>query len=222
MACKLHAHKTKPLSHKPASHRSCCPTTPLLSCPLEDLEILFGKHGSQLSEMFWEGLEQFLEMRESMVTSNVQSLSFLRSRAEMYAKVIAEKREALGNCVGFIDAIVVGIARPGEEAIRREVYNGHKRRHALKYQAVTTPDGLIANFFGPAVGRRHNWWMFAKSGSDEVLGTVPSIGDKQYVIYRDSGYNHRSYLEVPFDGANLGPGQIQFNRAMSSVRITVE
>ena len=60
-----------------------------------DLEIIFGKHGSQLPEIFWEVLEQFLETLESMVTSNVQSLSFLRSRAEMYAEVIAEKSGAL-------------------------------------------------------------------------------------------------------------------------------
>ena len=72
--------------------------------------------------------------------------------------------------------------------MQREVYNGHKRKHALKYQAVTTPDGFIANFFGPVVGRRHDWWMFAQSGLDEVLRTVLSIGDKQYVIYGDSGY----------------------------------
>ena len=157
-----------------------------------------------------------------MVTSNLQSFSFLRSRAEMYAEVIAEKSEALGNCIGFIDATVVGITRPGEDDMQREVYNGHKRKHALKYGEVTTPDGLIANFFGPVVGRRHACWMFAQSSLDEFLGTELSIGDKQYVIYGDSGYNHRSYLEVPFDGANLSPGQIQFNRAISGVRITVE
>ena len=64
--------------------------------------------------------------------------------------------------------------------------------------------------------------MFAQSGLVEVLGTMLSIGDKQYVFYGDSGYNHCSYLEVPLDGANLSPGRIRFNRAMSSVRITVE
>ena len=52
-----------------------------------------------------------------MVTSNVQSVSFLCSRAEIYAEVIAKKSEALRNCVGFIDATVVGIVRPGEDAM---------------------------------------------------------------------------------------------------------
>lgn len=53
--------------------------------------------------------------------------------------------------VGFIDATFVGIARPEEDAMQREVYNGHMRKHALKYQVVTTPNGLIVNFFGPVV-----------------------------------------------------------------------
>ena len=116
-----------------------------------DLEVLFGKHGSQLSEIFWEGLELFLETRERMDTSNVQFLSLLRSRAENYAEVIAEKSEVLVNGVGFIDAIVIGIARPREDDMQREVYNGQKRKNALKYQAVTTPSGFIANFSGPIV-----------------------------------------------------------------------
>ena len=29
------------------------------------------------------------------------------------------------------------------------VYNGHKRVHALRFQSLTVPSGLIANLFGP-------------------------------------------------------------------------
>jgi hypothetical protein len=32
---------------------------------------------------------------------------------------------------------------------QRTVYNGHKRIHAIKFQSVVTPNGLIANLFGP-------------------------------------------------------------------------
>ena len=31
----------------------------------------------------------------------------------------------------------------------RIVYNGHKREHALKFQSVAIPNGLIAYMFGP-------------------------------------------------------------------------
>ena len=34
--------------------------------------------------------------------------------------------------------------------------SGHKRVHCLNYQAVTTPDGLAAHFWGPLEGARHD------------------------------------------------------------------
>ena len=39
------------------------------------------------------------------------------------------------------------IARPGTN--QRILYNGHKRVHSLKFQAVAIPNGLIAHFSGP-------------------------------------------------------------------------
>ena len=48
---------------------------------------------------------------------------------------------------GFIDGTVRPIARPGEN--QRVVYNGHKTVHALKYQSVVLPNGLIGNMYGP-------------------------------------------------------------------------
>ena len=50
-------------------------------------------------------------------------------------------------CFGFIDGTVRPIARPGEN--QRVVYNGHKRVHALKFQSVVLPNGLIGNMYGP-------------------------------------------------------------------------
>ena len=54
---------------------------------------------------------------------------------------------ALDNCIGFIDGTVRPICLPGE--LQRIVYNGHKRVHALKFQSVTLPNGMIANMYGP-------------------------------------------------------------------------
>ena len=72
----------------------------------------------------------------------------LNSRlVEEYATAISDKGPALDNCFGFVDGTVRPISRPGE--MQRIVYNGHKRVHALKFQSVATPNGLIANMFGP-------------------------------------------------------------------------
>lgn len=66
---------------------------------------------------------------------------------EQYAAAVADKGAALNNCFGFIDGTVRPICRPGEN--QRIVYNGHKRVHALKFQSVTLPSGMIAQLYGP-------------------------------------------------------------------------
>ena len=64
-----------------------------------------------------------------------------------YADAVARRGAALQNCFGFVDGTVRPICRPGEN--QRIVYNGHKRVHALKFQSVTLPNGIIANMYGP-------------------------------------------------------------------------
>ena len=69
------------------------------------------------------------------------------AQLQEYANAIHAKGGALDNCFGFIDGTVRPISRPGEH--QRVVYNGHKRVHALKFQSVALPNGLIANMYGP-------------------------------------------------------------------------
>ena len=64
-----------------------------------------------------------------------------------YSDAISTRGAALDNCFGFIDGTVRPICRPGEH--QRVVYNGHKRVHALKFQCVALPNGLIGNLYGP-------------------------------------------------------------------------
>ena len=66
---------------------------------------------------------------------------------QTYADTVSLKGAALNNCFGFIDGTVRPICRPGEH--QRVVYNGHKRVHALKFQSIALPNGLIANMYGP-------------------------------------------------------------------------
>ena len=66
---------------------------------------------------------------------------------EQYAEAIHNKGAPLQNCFGFIDGTVRPISHPRDN--QRRVYNGHKRDHALKFQSVIIPNGLIANMYGP-------------------------------------------------------------------------
>ena len=67
----------------------------------------------------------------------------------------------LPNCFGFVDGTVRPISRPDEN--HRLVYNGHKCVHALKFQSLVVPNGIIANPFGPLEGRCHDAGMLHES-----------------------------------------------------------
>ena len=66
---------------------------------------------------------------------------------ERYAEAIHSKGAVLNNCFGFFDGTVCPICRPN--ANQKQVFNGHKKVHALKFQSVAIPNGLIANLYGP-------------------------------------------------------------------------
>ncbi|CAH3020793.1 unnamed protein product, partial [Porites evermanni] len=110
---------------------------------------------------------------------------------------------------------------------QRIVYNGHKRVHALKFQSVAVPNGLIANLFGPVEGRRHDAGMLDESGllTDLQRHCHTPHGD-QLCIYGDPAYPLRPELMCPFRegdyGRPLTPRMLAFNTAMSSVRVSVE
>jgi DDE superfamily endonuclease len=125
------------------------------------------------------------------------------SRAQLHARKIAAKsRNATQHCLGFIDGNQIEIASlPG--LMQRATYSGLKRRTGLKWQIVTTPDGMLFHVFGPFEGRRHDMHLYADSGLDDVLGDSLLIGGIQYHLYGDSGYALRPYLTTPFEGAAL-------------------
>ena len=83
------------------------------------------------------------------------NLSFLTPiKLEEYCRAIKRKGAALDNCFGFINGTVHPICRPTVN--QRMLYNGHKKIHALKFQSVVIPNGIIANMYGPMEGKRHD------------------------------------------------------------------
>ena len=64
-----------------------------------------------------------------------------------YADAIHNRGAAIEDCFGFIDGTVRPISRPIVN--KRNVYNGNKRVHALKFHSVTLPNGLIGELYGP-------------------------------------------------------------------------
>ena len=66
---------------------------------------------------------------------------------QIYADTIHAKGAPVDSSFGFVDGTVIRIARPKNN--QHQVYNGHKRVHALKFQNVTLRNGMIANLSGP-------------------------------------------------------------------------
>ena len=138
-----------------------------------------------------------------------------------FANSIYQKVAALDSVWGFVDGTLRGIARPVQN--QRVTYNEHKRTHGLKYQSITTPNGIITNLFGPVKRRRHDSSMLVMSSMMPVLENF-SIGPngERSCIYDDPAYPLRWYLQSPFRGAQITPDQNEFNKSMSKVRISVE
>ena len=140
---------------------------------------------------------------------------------QRYATAVYGKGAAIPNCWGFVDGTVRPICRPKE--YQRVMYNGHKRLHAMKFQSVVAANGLIANLFGPVEGRRHHCFMLRESGLlTELEQRSFDPEGNTMCFYRDPAYPLRAHLQAPFKGNNLTEIQSEYNKAMSSVRISVE
>ena len=140
---------------------------------------------------------------------------------ELYANAVHDKGAALGNCWGFVDGTVRALSRPNE--FQRILYNGHKNVHALKFQSVVAPNGFITNLYGQVEGKLHDSGMLRMSGLLEQL-KVHSFDRAGNIlrIYGDPAHPLRPHLQAPFRGNNSTNDQIEWNKSMSAVRVSVE
>lgn len=66
---------------------------------------------------------------------------------EMYTAAIMSRGSPVDNCFGFVDGSIWPITRPGEN--EQIVHNGDRSVHAIKFQSIVLPSGLIGNMYGP-------------------------------------------------------------------------
>ena len=127
------------------------------------------------------------------------------------------------NVVGFIDGTVRPVCKPTH--LQAACYNGKDRVHALKYQALVTPDGILHQLCGPWPGSRHDMHLLHKS---ELMAYVRSLprpapgnGD-MYAVYADCGYAAAPGIQTPYFDAALNAVHEAWNQAMATSRISVE
>ena len=189
-------------------------------CRYSDMALRFGRNPTELCLIFNHVLDFVYRTHQHRLNSWNQP--FLNPRAlEHYAQSIHSRGAPLENCFGFVDGSLCKIARPKNN--QREVYNGHKRVHALKFQSVVLPNGLIANLNGPYEGRRHDATMLNESGLLRDLQAVAWANDgTPLCLYGDPAYPLGIHLQAPFRNVHITPQMARFNERMSEVRVAVE
>lgn len=187
-------------------------------CRLCDLEATFGLSQAKLSIVI-NTVVQLVYDRWNHLLGFHQS-RFGPDKLKLYARAISDAGSPLQRCVGFIDGTVRAISRPVRN--QRAVFSGHKRVHALKFQAVVTPDGLVSHLAGPFTGNRHDTAILVASGLLDQFRNGLRDEDGPFCVYGDAGYPTSPHLQSPFKGARLSAEEVQFNNEMSRVRIAVE
>jgi hypothetical protein len=184
---------------------------------LGSMVTMFGSSMSRMSRIV-SALRRILFDMFAPALSNPALLSV--RQLENFATAIRAKS---GNprIFGFIDGTVRPISKP--KHLQASVYNGKDKVHALKYQALVTPDGMLQQLAGPWPGSRHDMYAYHKSKLKEFVQALPRSADgTTFAVYADQGYAASSEVETPyFDGAADAMHEAM-NQAMASSRIAVE
>ena len=76
--------------------------------------------------------------------------------------------------------------------------------------------------YGPIPGRRHDAYMLSVSGLQSKLATITKPDRSPYIVYGDPAYGISRTILSPYRGNHLTPQQVDFNKAMSRLRVSVE
>jgi hypothetical protein len=150
----------------------------------------------------------------------LDDITLWEDQAPRWAQAISKAGAPLDTCIGFIDGTVRPIARPKGDT-QRLVYSGYKKVHALKFQAVIAPNGLIVDLAGPYPGRRSDGYMLAQSHLSDRLEAMAKQLGMDLCVYGDPAYAQTRYVMRGFKGSMSHLQQI-FSQRMNALRISVE
>jgi hypothetical protein len=156
-----------------------------------DMEHMFHCWRSKICAAFNTFIDAFFEVAMAYLSDPI----LLKDCFPDYAKAVVRKTGVhVLRIWGFIDGMLLKICRPTWN--QKAAYSGHKRIHGLKFQNVTTPDGLIANLSCPIAGCRHDSHMLKASKTvDKLRDAMPGTdGRPIYAMYGDPAYPQSPYL----------------------------
>ena len=125
-------------------------------CRLSDMIPRFGRSVTELSEICTE-VTGFIYNTHGYLLRSLNQPWLAPTKLQQYANAVHNRGAALVNCWGVVDGTVRAISCP--EQHQRIMFYGHKRIHAIKFQSLVAPNGLIANLHGPVV-KKNKLFLF--------------------------------------------------------------
>jgi hypothetical protein len=193
------------------------------------LSMLYDRSQSAISECVNELVEYLDERWEHLLGCDEDHLLHPDNLA-VYAAAIHNRGAPLASIFAFIDCTIRRICHP--TWFQRQAYNGHKKFHSLKYQALMLPNGIIGHLYGPMEGRRNDNFLLTESGLLDRLAMFAHqpdvdedtpIEDQYFQTFGDPAYGEGPHIMSPFSGAGeRTEEEKEWNAKMSAVRIEVE
>ena len=196
-----------------------------------DLSSRYNRSQSSISEIFNTVITLLDERWDHLLRFDHNHL-LSPTNLQRYATVIYQSGVPLQDVWGFIDCTVRPTCRPSYH--QRQMYNGHKHFHGLKYQAVMLPNGLFGHLFGPIEGRHNDAFALIESRlmddcalharlPDEPEGGENGSTEPHFLqLFGDPAYGLNRQIISPFPKPGRTDNQQEWNTQMSKVRIEVE
>jgi hypothetical protein len=117
------------------------------------------------------------------------------------------------NVIGFVDGKLHRVARPLQRPEHTEirvdtqqtVYNGYKKIHAVKFQSVIAPNGMIIQLSGAYRGRVHDSTLLRRSGLNSMLQQLSASAGEHCDVYGDSAYPILSNVVKAYGSRQVKP-----------------
>ncbi|KAJ3509517.1 hypothetical protein NLJ89_g5189 [Agrocybe chaxingu] len=194
-----------------------------------ELVIMYRRSQAAISEIVNE-LSYWIEERwRHLLDFDFEGI-LSQENMEKYAEAIYMAGAPLDSIWAFLDCTIRVMCRPSRH--QRQAYSGYKKRHALKYQALKLPNGLIGHLYGPEVGRHNDNHLLTTSGLMDLCAqhairpgtTIDDLPQDHYLqVFGDPAYGNNYQLISPFSGVGERTMEEKaWNEAMSAVRIEVE
>jgi len=144
-----------------------------------------------------------------------------RQKLEIWAKAFKEKGCPLENIMGNGDGTHIPVCRPSEG--QRSWYCGHHKTHCFKIQGILFPSGTMIGW-GPFDGPTHDSAACDMIGMDELLLQYFTRPDgRPRPVFWDPAYRLGGAMITQYRRRrNITPEELEWNRRMCAVRISVE